>query len=121
MLEIIFAFVLALIVGLSVVVALHISRLTARVSAAELWLSTMRNDIESSVSSRLAELPKSTLKLAAEVDELRDDLDAMREAHRKFARKVWGRIGAEEARVEPKTLDRNELRRQHLPRPTNHG
>ena len=120
MLEITYGFVLVLLVVTNVAAVLHISRQTARVSALELWLSTMRNDFETSIGKRLADIPTSTLKLAAEVDELRDGLDAMREAHRKFAGKVWGRIGADEARsAEPQRLDRDELRRQHLPRPAN--
>jgi len=121
MLETISVIALVLSAGSFGVAAWRISDLSRRMKALEFALSTSASSLQSytdnAVSTLRAAIPSSVTKLAAEVDDLRDAVEAQRESHRKFAGKVWGRIGAAEAPAPARSLDRDELRRQHLPKP----
>lgn len=118
-----FGFALVLLVGCVAALASTIFDLKQRTRDMESWLSTASKSYETRFAKLESERTNTgSAKIAAELDDLRGALDAMRETHRKFAGKVWGRIGAdhsEQARDVPP--DRDTLRREFLPKPNNHG
>jgi hypothetical protein len=109
------------VAGLAVIVAglvLLTSILQQRVSALALSQSTTAKSLRTELEQLAATRPDSTpvATLVVRVDDLAAAVDELSARHRKFAGKVWGRIGGEEAKPTA-PLDRNELRRQHLPKP----
>jgi hypothetical protein len=87
--EIIFGCVHALLVAANAAQWSIISGLQQRCAATELRIATMRDRL-----AKLATIADrtSTARLSAELDDLRGALDSVRDTHRRFADKVWGRV-----------------------------
>jgi hypothetical protein len=111
------------VVGLALTcasVAWRISALRVHVNRLALEQSISLKRFRSELERLAAQRPDSTpsAQLAVVVADLAAAVDELTTRHRKFAGKVWGRIGAAaEAEKPAGPLDRNELRRQHLPKP----
>lgn len=114
----IFAFALALAAFTSAAVAWLTCSMI--VKAVESRLSTTANALSArathisraveSVRTQLAELERhSPKKLSAEVAALSEAVASLSETHRRFAGKVWQRIGERAPKAEPNGADDDEL------------
>ena len=96
------SYALALLVLMLGVALWHIFTLHARLAALESLSVTIESRLASYAAKWNAELSalqaRAPAKLAIEVGALAEAIDELRVMHRRFAGKVWGRIGQAELR-----------------------